>query len=137
VIKIPRGKYKRTKKIKEKYSKKKIGKLNPKYINGAYCKQIEINHKMEQARQIKLDILMAKAKRTYLNKEWMFNKYCIEEMPIDKLAEICKVDYEVIWFGLTKLGIPKISIVGRQKWHEYVDQVKNIKPFKYVDFRTP
>jgi hypothetical protein len=67
----------------------------------------------------------------------MFNKYCIEEMPIDKLAEICKVDYEVIWFGLTKLGIPKISIVGRQKWHEYVDQVKNIKPFKYVDFRTP
>ena len=134
--KIPRGKYKRTKEIREKYSKKKMGKLNPKYLMGKYCKQNEIDDRMERLRKIKLEMLRSKAKRTYLDKEWMVNKYCIEETPIDEIAKLCGVEFEVIWFGLKNLGIPRISIIGREKWYKYVEKTKSLKPFEYADLRT-
>ena len=128
---MPRGKYKRTKEIKEKYSQKKRGKSNPNYTHGAYC-----NKRMKKLREIKKQKLEEKIKSTYLNKEWMFDKYCIKEMPMEKIAELCGVEYDVIWYALKELGIPRITMVGRVVWHEWVEKMKNLKPFKYTDLKV-
>jgi len=133
---MPRGQYKRTKEIIEKCSGKKIGKLNPNYLNGKYCGQNITDKKMEKARKAKLINLANLAKKTYLDKEWIFNKYCIEECSIQHIAELCKVDYSTIWFGFDNLGIPKISDIGKRKWHQWVEKTKTLKPFKYADLRT-
>jgi len=128
-----RGKYKRTKEIKEKYSKKKKEKLNPNYVNGKYSK-LESN--IERAIRIRLKLLEEKANRTYKDKEWIFNKYCIEEMSIQDIAKLCNVDYDTIWFGLRDFGIPRITIIGRKKWHSWVEKTKKLKPFEYADLES-
>jgi len=81
-----------------------------------------INKRMEKARKIRIANLANKGKGTYLNKEWLFSRSCIDGMTLDKIAEICKVEYDVIWEALKKLGIPIIIMVGHEEWCDWVEK---------------
>jgi len=127
---MARGKYTRTPAIKEKYSKKKTGKYNPNFKHGSYSKQT--TEKRIQA------MLQAKQKiinMTYQNKEWLFQKYCIEKNPIQVIADQCKVEFETIWYSLRQIGIPRISMVGRKYWYEWVEKEKHEKAKQDKDFK--
>lgn len=119
---MTRGQYIRTPEWKEKASKRNTEKNNPAYKHGAYSKQAT-----EKRIQ---DMLEAKQKiinETYQNKEWLFQKYCIEKNPIQEIAKKCKVEFETIWTSLKQLGIPRISMVGRQYWYAWVESEKHAK----------
>jgi transposase len=134
---MPRGKYIRTPAIKEKYSKEKIGKQNPAYQHGEYSKQYLEKKKKSIEKRIQA-MLEAKQKiinETYQNKEWLFQKYCIEKNPIQAIADQCKVEFETIWNSLRQLGIPRISMVGRKYWYVWIEKEKHRKAKQDKDFR--
>jgi hypothetical protein len=108
-----------------------MGRENPNYKSGQRCRQNKVNERMKKLTEIRMLNLLKEAKKTYLNQSWMFNEYCIKGTSVDEIAKKCKVEYDVIWFGLKDLGIPRIIIVGRKKWHEWVEKHKNIKPLEY------
>ncbi|MFO7928650.1 MAG: hypothetical protein R6U35_03175 [Candidatus Humimicrobiaceae bacterium] len=121
---MTRGKYIRTYKWKEKAAKRNTGKNNPAFKHGSYAKQT-IERKVQAMLQAKQKI----ARETYQNKEWLFQKYCIEKNPIQAIADQCKVDFETIWNSLRQLGIPRISMAGRKYWHEWTEKAKQDKTF--------
>jgi len=79
-----------------------------------------INKRMKKARKVRMVNLANKGKDTYLNKEWLFTKSCIERLSLDAIAELCKVDYEEIWNAHKRLGIPIIIMIGRENWYRWV-----------------
>ena len=81
-----------------------------------------INKRMEKARKIRIANLANKGKGTYLNKEWLFSRSCIDGMTLDEIGKLCGVEYEVIWEALKKLGIPIIIMVGREQWCDWVEK---------------
>ena len=92
---------------------------------GFMDKQTLINKRMAKARKTRLKNLKEKGKTTYLNKEWLFSRRCIDKMSLDDIAEMCNVSYEEIWEALKKLGIPIIIMVGKDKWWEWVEENRN------------
>ena len=127
---MPGGQYIRTSAIKEKYSKQKKGKLNPNFKHGSYTQQAT-----EKRIQAMLQARQKIINETCQNKEWLFQKYCIEGTPIQKTADQCKVEFETIWDSLRQSGIPRISMVGREYWHKWVDQKKHKKSKQNKDFK--
>jgi len=119
---MTRGKYIRTEKWKEKASKRNTGRSNPAYKYGAYAKQT-----MDRKVQAMLEAKQKIARETYHNKEWLFQKYCLEETSISQIAKDCKVEYETIWNSLRQLNIPRITMTGGQYWHEWVEKAKQDK----------
>jgi hypothetical protein len=127
---MPRGKYIRSQEWRERARERNTGNLNPSFKHGSYSHQTIIEKRIS-ALQTKEKII----NDTYLNKEWLFQKYCIGETPIQTIADNCKVKFETIWDSLRELGIPRISMVGRKYWHEWVESEK-LKKAKYdKDFR--
>ncbi len=92
---MTRGKYIRTYKWKEKAAKRNTGKNNPAYKHGSYAKET-----MDRKIQAMLEAKQKIARETYQNREWLFQKYCLEETPISQIAKDCKVEYETIWTSL-------------------------------------
>ena len=88
-----------------------------------------INQRMDKARKVRIANLANKGKETYLNKEWLFSRRCIDKLSLDKIAELCKVEYDVIWEALKRLSIPIIIMVGHEKWCDWVE--KNEKKIAY------
>lgn len=84
-------------------------------------KQELMNRQMAKARKIRLINLANKGKETYLNKEWLFSRKCIDRMSLDKISSLCKVGYEVIWESLKKLGIPMV-IDGRERYENWLEK---------------
>jgi len=127
---MPRGKYKRTTKIKKKVK----GEKNPNYKKGIYCKkqnkQKTINERMRKAREARG--IMKKGKDTYLNKKWLDQKYIIEWRSLDNITELCnkeitnerdKVEYDVIWKALKDLGIPNRIMETKEVMAEYKERL--------------
>jgi len=85
-------------------------------------KQEKINRQMKKARKARKSQLSQRIKDTYGNKEWLFSRRCIDKLSLDKIAEICKVEYDVIWEALKKLGIPISIMVGRDEWWNWVEK---------------
>ena len=81
-----------------------------------------INKRMKKAREIRIANLANKGQGTYLNKEWLFSRSCIDRMPLDKIANLCGVEYDVIWEALKKLDIPIIIMVGHEEWCDWVEK---------------
>ena len=79
-----------------------------------------INKRMAKARRVRMKKIADKGKETYLNKKWLFTKSCIERLSLDKIAELCGVDYEEIWNAHKRLGIPIIIMIGRENWYRWV-----------------
>ena len=92
-------------------------------------KQELINKQMAKARKVRLANLANKGKETYLNKQWLFSRRCIDKLSLDKIAEICKVEYDEIWEALKNLGIPLLILVGREAWLDWIE--KNEKKIAY------
>lgn len=92
-------------------------------------KQERANKRMAKAREARQLQIKQKIERTYGNLSWMFSRSCIDRMSLDTIAELCRVDYEIIWYALEKLGIPRIIMVGRDKWWEWVE--KHTKKIAY------
>ena len=88
-----------------------------------------INKRMKKARDARKKQIAEKGKETYLNKQWLFSRRCVDKMSLDKIAEICKVEYDEIWASLKKLGIPLLLIVGRENWLDWIE--KNEKKIAY------
>ena len=85
-------------------------------------KQELINEQMAKARKVRMKNLAEKGKETYLNKQWLFSRRCIDKMSLDKIGEICKVEYDVIWEALKKFGIPLLILVGRENWLYWIEK---------------
>ena len=83
-----------------------------------------INQKMKMMRAIRMKKIADQAKATYLNRKWLFKKSCIERLTLDKIGELCGVEYDVIWEALKKLNIPIIIMVGSEKWYDWIEQNK-------------
>ena len=81
-----------------------------------------INQRMKKAREIRMKNLANKGKTTYLNKSWLFSRRCVDKLSLNKIAEICKVEYDEIWASLKKLGIPLLLIVGRENWLDWIEK---------------
>jgi membrane-associated HD superfamily phosphohydrolase len=127
---MTRGKYIRTEKWKEEASKRNTSILNPAYRNGSYSKQI-IDNKIQAMLEAKQKLM----NETYQNKEWLFQKYCLEKIPISQIVKDCKVEFETIWDSLRELGIPRISMTGRQYWYAWVEKEKHEKAKQDKAFR--
>ena len=82
-------------------------------------KQTLVNKRMAKARKVRLTKLANKGKDTYLNKKWMQQKYCIERLSLDEIADLCKVGYEEIWESLKKLKIPNRLIATIDEIEKY------------------
>ena len=89
-----------------------------------YSEQAEIDERMKKMRDARIKKLADKAKATYENKKWLFTKRCIERLSLDKIGELCGVEYDVIWDALKKLGIPIIIMVGAEKWYDWIYENK-------------
>lgn len=74
----------------------------------------------------------AKIDSTYNNKGWMFSRYCIDRMSLDEIADLCKVEYDIIWNALNQLKIPIIIMVGRDLWWAWVEKYKSKIPYKEI-----
>ena len=83
-----------------------------------------INKRMKKAREARIKKLADQGKETYLNKKWLFTKSCLERLSLDQIAELCEVEYDVIWDALKKLKIPIIIMVGSEKWYDWIEQNK-------------
>ena len=83
-----------------------------------------INKRMAKARRVRMKKIADKGKETYLNKKWLFTKSCLERLSLDKIAELCKVEYDVIWEALKKCNIPIIIMVGSEKWYDWIEKNK-------------
>ena len=79
-----------------------------------------INQKMKMMRAIRMKKIADQAKATYLNRKWLFKKSCIERLTLDKIGELCGVEYDEIWNALKRLSIPIIIMIGRENWHRWV-----------------
>jgi len=88
-------------------------------------KQEKMIKQMAKARKVRLKNLKEKGKTTYLNKEWLFSRRCIDKMSLDDIAKMCKVEYDVIWEALKKFNIPIIIMVGRDKWLDWIEKHEN------------
>ena len=88
-----------------------------------------INKRMKKARDARKKQIAEKGKTTYLNKQWLFSRRCIDKMSLNKIAEICKVEYDEIWEALKNLGIPLLILVGREAWLDWIE--KNEKKIAY------
>ena len=84
-----------------------------------------LNERMEKARKARKDKLVSKGKETYLNKKWMQQKYCIERKSLDEIAELCKVEYDVIWEALKRLKIPNRTMSTSEEIERYRVRVLN------------
>jgi len=126
---MPRGKYIRSQEWRERARERNTGNLNPSFKHGSYSHQTIIEKRIS-ALQTKEKII----NDTYLNKEWLFQKYCIGETPIQTIADHCKVKFEIIWDTLKHFKIPRISMVGRKYWHEWVEKGKHRKAKQNKDF---
>lgn len=90
--------------------------------------QEKVNKRIERATETRKRNRQAKINSTYNNREWLFSRYCIDEMSLDEIANLCNVEYDVIWDALKKLGIPIVIMIGRDFWNDWVDvQKKGIK----------
>lgn len=95
-------------------------------------KQEKINKQMAKARKARIAKIAAKGKETYRNLNWLFSRSCIDRMSLDKIAEMAKTDYETIWYALEKLGIPRVIMVGRDKWWDFVEKHKKKIIYKEI-----
>jgi hypothetical protein len=127
---MPRGKYIRSQEWRERAKERNSGNLNPSFKHGSYSHQTIIEKRIS-ALQTKEKII----NDTYFNKEWLFQKYCIGETPIQTIADNCKVKFETIWDSLRELGIPRISMVGRKYWHAWVEKEKHEKDKQDKDYK--
>jgi len=82
------------------------------------------NNNIEKARKARKLQSEQKIKRTYGDRKWLFTKSCIERLSLDKIANLCGVEYDVIWEALNKFNIPIIIMVGREKWYDWIEQNK-------------
>ena len=82
-------------------------------------KQTLVNKRMAKARKVRLTKLANKGKDTYLNKKWMIEHYYIQKMSLDDIANLCKVEYDVIWYALEKLKIPRRIMVTEDEIEKY------------------
>ena len=87
-----------------------------------YSEQELIDKKMKKLRKARMKKIADKGKETYLNKQWLFSRRCIDKMSLDKIGEICKVEYDEIWASLKKLGIPLLILVGRENWLYWIEK---------------
>ena len=94
--------------------------------------QEKINKRMKKARKTRLSNLANKGKDTYLNRSWLFSRSCIDKISLDEIAEMCKVEYDVIWEALKKLKIPIIIMVGREAWLNWVEKHENKIPYRAI-----
>lgn len=94
----------------------------PKKRGAMLDKQEKIDRQMAKARKVRIANLANKGKGTYLNRSWLFSRRCIDKMSLDKIAELCRVEYDVIWDSLKKLDIPIIIMVGRENWLDWVEK---------------
>ena len=92
-------------------------------------KQALINKQMAKARKVRMANLADRGKETYLNKQWLFSRRCIDKLSLDKIGEICKVEYDVIWEALKEASIPLLILVGRDEWLDWIE--KNEKKIAY------
>lgn len=69
-------------------------------------KQEIVDRRMAKARKVRMANLANKGKKTYRNLRWMQQRYCIERLGLDEIAELCKVEYDEIWEALKELKIP-------------------------------
>ena len=81
-----------------------------------------INKRMKKLREARMKKIAEKGKTTYLNKQWLFSRRCVDKMSLDKIAEICKVEYDVIWEALKNFGIPLLILVGREAWLDWIEK---------------
>ena len=95
-------------------------------------KQEIINEQMAKARKVRIANLANKGKDTYLNRSWLFSRSCVDKMSLDKIAELCKVEYDVIWDALKKLDIPIIIMVGHDKWCDWVEENEKKIPYRKI-----
>ena len=80
------------------------------------------NNNMDKARKARKLQSEQKIKRTYGDRKWLFTKSCIEKLNLDKIANLCGVEYDVIWEALKKLDIPIIIMVGHEEWCDWVEK---------------
>lgn len=90
---------------------------------GNMDKQERINKQLAKARKVRIANLANKGKTTYLNLKWMQQKYCIERMSLDNIAELCNTDYETIWYALRKLKIPNRIMSSEYEIEKYNTKV--------------
>jgi len=87
--------------------------------------QAIVNNRMKRARKARKTQLANKGKETYLNKEWLFSRRCIDKMSLDRIGKLCNVEYDVIWQSLKKFNIPLLIMVGRDNWCEWIEKHRN------------
>lgn len=92
-------------------------------------KQVKINNRIKKAIKTRKMNRETESNRTYQNREWLFSRYCIDRISIIKITEFCKVEYDVIWDSLKKVGIPTMMMVGKEEWYDWVE--KNEKKIQY------
>ena len=88
---------------------------------------------LKKAREARKLQLINKGKKTYLNRNWLFSRRCIDKLSLDDIAEMCKVEYDVIWDSLKRLEIPIIIMVGREQWCDWVSE--NETKISYVEVK--
>lgn len=71
----------------------------------------------------------AKINSTYLNREWLFSRYCVDRMSMDKIANLCGVEYDVIWDALKQCKILINVMVGRYLWEAWVKRMEKLVPY--------
>ena len=90
---------------------------------------MDIKKRMAIARKARQKNIASQGKNTYLDRSWLFSRSCIDKMSLDRISEICRVEYDVIWNALKKLHIPIIIMVGRENWLDWIE--KNEKKIPY------
>ena len=84
---------------------------------------------LKKAREARKLELINTGKKTYLNRSWLFSRRFIDKFSLDDIAEMCKVEYDVIWDSLKKLNIPLLIIVGKDNWCDWIE--KHVKKIPY------
>ena len=95
-------------------------------------KQEKINEQMAKARKVRIANLANKGKDTYLNRNWLFSRRCIDKMSLDDIGKLCGVEYDVIWESLKKLNIPLLLIVGRENWLDWIEKHEKKIPYRKI-----
>jgi len=92
-------------------------------------KQEKIDKRMKKMRETRKKNLANKGKKTYLNRNWLFSRRCIDRMSLDTIANLCKVEYDVIYFALKKFKIPFSMDIGSDALFDWIE--KNKKKIAY------
>ena len=95
-------------------------------------KQKLINKRTKKATETRKKNREAKLNRTYLDREWLFSRYCIDRMSLESIGRLCGVEYEVIWKALKKLKIPILIMVERDFWWDWVKKNKDKITYKEI-----